>query len=646
MKPNYILVTSTDIVEQFEKSLEQTDTVSFDLETTGLDCFVDRLRLIQFEVNEDVYIVNVEDSGKAKSYFFTMISRLEESGKTVIGHNIKFDIKFVYRETGILLTHVWDTQVAQMVLTAGKYPRQKFFALKELAEMYCDVELDKEIRMEFVYSDTITEEMINYAVRDVKFLRTIYDYQLGEARNLKMESVMDLEMKLVPVVTMMEYDGVLLDWDAWMALATKAKERAEELKPQIVSNLIDRSWEYIKDAITDGCDAYTFYDMPLPKARNSKTGKTDLTLLESLTNPTFIKKQLKNEFNISSHAQLKKALQLCRFVVDGILIQNTQAGTLEQLADDELIAQLLEWKEVEKRHTTYGESWQAHIHPVTGRVHPQFNQVGTVTGRWSSDSPNMQNVPKISEYRACFIARPGYKLATSDYSQAELRFVGAVSGEEAIIEAYKNGEDIHAKTASIVFEKPIEEVTSQERSRGKTLNFSILYGSTAFGVAQKNPDISEAEAEILLTKFFNGYPKLAQYIKSTSTQIWQDRMSRTPMGRIRFFTIDEDRLFADNELRRQMGAVKREGFNHIIQGGSADSLKIAMVYAFYNKPFEHDHFRFQLQVHDEVVTEIKEDILVEGEGFLINSMNKAEQLFLGDIPAESDCLIGDYWRKE
>ena len=568
-----------------------------------------------------------------------MVSAIADSGKVVIGHNIKFDIKFLYKETAILLTEIWDTQIAQMVLTAGKYPRQRFFSLKELVQDCCDIILDKDIRLEFIVSDIVTEEMLIYAVRDVQYLKKIYAFQIGEGKNVGMSNVLELEMKLAPVVT-------LLDWDAWMVLADEAKEKTEELQPKIVEELIDRTWDIVKDYIKDGVDAYKAYDIPVPKAQDSRTGKIDLTLLESLTNEVFLIKQLKNEFNIGSHKQLKRGLQLCGFTVDGEPIPNTQAATLELFSEDSLISNILNYREADKRVTTYGENWKEYIHEQTGRIHPQFNQVGTVTGRWSSDSPNLQNVPNEASYRHCFIARKGYKLVTADYSQAELRFVGAVSFEEEIIKAYKAGEDIHARTASIIFDKPIEEVTPEERSRGKTLNFSILYGSTAYGISQKNPDISETEADDLLDKFIKGYPKLAKCIKDTSNQIWRTKLSKTPMGRIRYFTVDDSRLWNEKELRKQMGAIKREGFNHIIQGGSADSLKIAMVYAFHNSPFDHDDFRFQLQVHDEVVVEIAEAILDEGIAFLIDAMEKAEQIFIGDIPAKADYHVADYWSKD
>jgi DNA polymerase-1 len=222
--------------------------------------------------------------------------------------------------------------------------------------------------------------------------------------------------------------------------------------------------------------------------------------------------------------------------------------------------------------------------------------------------------------------------------------VGAISKEPEIINAYKKGEDIHAKTASIIFNKPIEEITDEERARGKTINFSILYGSTAYGIAQKNADISEQEAEELLSKFFAGYPKLARFVSKTSKKIYDERKSVTPMGRIRFF---EDKiLFGEGELNKFIAAMKREGFNHIIQGGSADSLKIAMVYAFNNSSYKHDDFRFLNAVHDEVVVEIREDLLDEAIPFLIDSMEKAEQIFLGDIPAKADYIVADYWAKE
>lgn len=644
MQKAYVIVETPVDVGNFQADLQKTKTVGYDIETTGLDPYLDRIRLAQFEVNNNIYILNLDD-GDLK-YFKYFIELVEGSGRTVIAHNAKFEWKWTYHLTGIELNNIYCTQLAEMILTAGMSPRIYFSKLKTLVKDYCGEVLDKDITKLFLTSEVITEEMYLYSALDVKFLKFIMDIQRADADDKGLADTFKLEMKLLPVVAHMEYDGVLLDWDAWTELYKESEATMNRVIVEISDEIFERTWDKVKSKIINGIDAYDMYDIALPTAQNSRTGKVDLTFLEGLTSEVFILKQLKAEFNIASHKQLLKALQLCDICVsDGTLISNTRAETLDSLeGNDTLIDKILEYRKAGKRFTTYGENWKEYIHPVTGRIHPQFNQVGTVTGRWSCERPNLQNIPQDKRYRHCFIARPDHKFLTADYSQAELRLIGAVSGEKNIIDAYKKGEDIHAKTASIIFGKALEDVTKRERDLGKKINFSILYGSTAWGIATKNKDISEDLAEELLAKFFEGYPILEKFIKNTGDTILKEGKSITPMGRVRYFP--KKVVFdSDKQQRSYMARVKREGINHIIQGGSGDSLKMAMVKMYYTSPFSHDDFRFQLQVHDEVSLEIAKDIADVGSKFLINAMQEAGQVFLGDVPAEADYVIGDRWEK-
>ena len=631
MNQIYKLVTGAKEIAEFQIDLLATDTVVLDIETDGLDTFTNKIRLVQFEVNNNIYIINLT-AKQSDILFDYMINLIDANNKIVIMHNAKFDMKFIFHKTGILFHNVFDTFTAEIVLTNGigtKYP-----ALKDLVKLYCNVTLDKDVRLSFIDSPVITEEMLLYSAMDVKYLKEIRELQLGAAENLNIKQVIDLEMKLLPIVARMEYDGVLLDAEAWMKLYNENVRKARRYKKYIKDKVFSHTWDAVAGKSENCLQAMEYYSIPI-KPKTQKRTK----FLEELTDKTFMYNEIRRIFNIGSHLQLKASINLY-----GISVTGTGKLKLQPHSADNLVHAILSYKTHAKQASTFGENWLETINPVTGRIHPNWNQVGTDTGRWSSDHPNIQNIVKDPRFRKCFISRPGYLYITADYSQAEMRLMGAISGEPELIDAYEKGIDIHTKTASILYGIPVEEVTRKQRSRGKVINFSIIYGTSAYGIATNNRDIDEKEAEELLSKFFDGYPRLKEFLDYAGEKIWEKKIAKTPFGRIRFF--ENRTFFEDNRsLFSFMGSVKREGKSTIIQGCSADSLKMAMVDCYYTNPFGHDNFAFRKQIHDEVVVEVREDLVDDAVEFLKVSMEKFEQQYLGTIPAVVDYDIAGYWVK-
>jgi DNA polymerase-1 len=246
-------------------------------------------------------------------------------------------------------------------------------------------------------------------------------------------------------------------------------------------------------------------------------------------------------------------------------------------------------------------------------------------------------------FRKCYIARPGYKFYTADYSQLELRLIAEIGREIEMISAFKLGQDLHKKTATILYDKLIEEINRSERSRGKSLNFAINYGSTEYGL-YVNFGIPIEEGREHLKKFFSGYKYLKSFIKLAGDQVIKLGYSITPLGRKRFF---KDRsLFKDAyERERYIATTKREGVNHIIQGCAADVVKLAMLNIFRNNPFGED-LKILLQVHDELVIEFKDGLDKEVKEFVDREMIFALQKFLNDVPAMVDGKIDTCWSKE
>lgn len=599
--------------------------VGFDTETSGLDPLTSRLLLIQVSLEDSIYIfncVNLEDN-KVKY----LVELLNSSDKTLIGHNIKFDVKLIKAKTDVLLTKVHDTMVCEAMLVAGigsLYP-----SLKDLVLKYSNQDLTKDSREEFIGFDgsTFSENALMYSALDVKYLKEIYEKQMIQIQETKMNRVYDLEMKLVPVVAMMELDGVLLDKDAWIELAQNNEKRVIELKEKLRRDLfngIDFS------NFSNGLKASEALAIPVHTKR-------DKTALESISDTATISGWLSDNFNLNSSYQLKAALNLI-----GIKAENTNQKYLEKLPKHGILDTISEMREYGKLVSTYGLNVVEFIHSLTGRIHVDYNQIGTYTGRFSSSGGvNLQNQPRKQEFRNCYIAPDGKVIITCDYSQAEYRLVGAVSGELVIIEAYKNGFDMHTATGGIVYNKDIKNVTKEDRYNGKQINFLMIYGGSEYSM-RRNFNVPLDEGRKIIKEYFDGYPILKHFKRQAEELILELGYSVTPLGRRRY-NESLPTFFDSFEYEKIKRKIVREGFNHIIQGGSADITKLAMLNIFYNNPFGHDKFKLILQTHDEVAVEVDESIAKEAEEFIVESMEKAEQPFLGEIPAKADSYVGKSW---
>ena len=276
----------------------------------------------------------------------------------------------------------------------------------------------------------------------------------------------------------------------------------------------------------------------------------------------------------------------------------------------------------------------------TDRVHTSFNQAGAATGRMSSNNPNLQNIPIRTKegrrLRRAFITEPGHVMLAADYSQVELRVLAHVADDERLIRAFQEGQDIHAITAAELFRVPLAEVNRSQRDLGKTINFATVYGSTAFGLSQRT-EMSVAEAEEFLTRYFETYPKVEQWVEDTRRAAARDGHVTTLTGRKRLFP----ELQGGKLPPQQRRAVERAAINAPIQGSAADILKIAMVRV--ESALKHQHLagRMLLQVHDELVLEVPERELARTASMVKQEM---EQAFSLQVPLRADVETGTNWR--
>jgi len=317
---------------------------------------------------------------------------------------------------------------------------------------------------------------------------------------------------------------------------------------------------------------------------------------------------------------------------------STDAQVLRDLAQyHEFPAKLIAYRELEKLRNTYIEKLPLYVHPKTGRVHTSFNQTGTSTGRLSSSEPNLQNIPAKTEVgvdiRRAFVAPPGKVLLGADYSQIELRVLAHLSGDEALIEAFQKGEDLHRRTASVLFGVPQEAVDSRMRNLAKRVNFGIIYGITPYGLS-RDMGIPQEEAKALIEKFFQAYPKVAEFVEKLVEEASRTGYAKTLLGRKRPLP------GLKNPERRGIGQDRRNAINTPIQGTAADLMKLAMLRVHRAWKDGKLPAEMILQIHDELVFEVaKED--AEEAGRMIREI--MENVWELRVPLKVDVKVGQNW---
>lgn len=622
---SYTLINSIQNIGSFLTDLTTVDVLGVDTETTGLDPHSSKILTIQIDTGNHIYIFDCTKF-KELPYLIKLIQN-----KTCIFHNAKFDVEMIKTNTGILLTKIFCTMVTEQMITNGvaikKYP-----SLSDLTYKYYDVVLDKETREEFYKNQNfvLTESMLIYCALDVKYLLGIREKQLTTITEEKMSRIHAVEMSVLPVLASMELAGVRLNKELWHKLETEAIENSKVLAEKIFDKIITD--------ITDTIEYQNAYDVANKLAIPVKT-KTETNLLKSITELSFIRDYLKNNFNLSSPAQTK-ALLINVYKITKL--KDTNAKTLERYSTEfEIVQDILRFREFRKSSTSFGENYLEKINPVTGRLHTTYNQLGTVSGRLSSESPNLQNVKAESAYRDCFITSEGRSFICADYSQEELRLLASISSDPKMMNAFNTRLDLHTYTASQLFDKKYEDVTPQDRSKGKSVNFGVVYGISEFGM-YKNYGIPLEEGKKYLEIFYSKiYTVLGKFREALGERVWELGYSVTPMGRRRYF--EKPAYFSDSkEYYKYVESVKRKGVNHPIQGAGAEVLKIAMCKIFYDNPYGNK-LTLLLQIHDEILLEVDNDIAKEAMRFVQDCLLEAERKFLTNIDAEVKIQIADRW---
>jgi DNA polymerase I-like protein with 3'-5' exonuclease and polymerase domains len=627
-----LYITDSKDIPKFQYDVMGAEYIGIDTETTGLNYQVDKLILFQVKTDTESYIFDIRKIGipSLKSILLT----INDSNCKCIFHNAKFDVEFLKYHTGVWVRNPIDIMLMEILIENGlTFNMDRMHSLKYLVGKYKNIVLDKETRDEFIgnYNVNITNDILIYATLDVEYLKDIYLEQLSKLEVQKQTKVAKLENRLILPVCDMEMTGIKLDVNKWTELMNNSYINAEEIKKKWKEEVFSRL-DFSLCANLIG--ARERLGMPALKT------KKDLKMATELVNPEFYKDALKEEFLLSSPKQVLHILNLM-----GFDIESTGEEVLEDLhSDDYVITGLLQYRTSMKMATSFGQQFIDAVSSVDGRIHPDIFQIGAQSGRFSIKNPAMQTISADPRYRESFIAEEGKLIVGADCSQEEYRLAGAVSKEPVIIKAYKDGLDMHIATAALVNEIPLEAVTKELRNNAKPVNFSILYGTSAYGMHMKQK-ISQDRAEWIISTFFKGYPVLSEFMKQAKEMIFEKKYSSTLLGRKRYFNM-KIMFTSDNpnkEREKYKARIQREGFNHIIQGTGADIIKIALCSLFYNNPFGN-RMHIILTVHDEIELEVDAEIAEQAKEFLVKCMEDAESKFFGDVPVRVDPYIDTCWK--
>ncbi|MDX6614457.1 MAG: polymerase [Blastocatellia bacterium] len=575
------------------ESLSQHSAIGLDTETTDLDPYNARLRLIQLAAPDGVRIIDLDafaNGNLIRSEVFAPLRRLLEAPRPIkIAHNAKFDAKFIKHNLGADLGGVFDTLLASQLIGAGDIEERH--GLEAVAGRYLNEYVDKTERLSN-WDLELSTAQLEYAARDAAILLPLREKLIERLKSDSLVKCAQLEFECVMPVTDIELTGFYMHKDRWLEQLAIVEKRRGELAEELQEVLAEES---LQGSLFGG--------------------------------------PARDDINLDSHQQLTQALQRLGIPVP----DSTRNWKLQPLAAQyPVIATLLEYRTVQKALTSYGQNMIELINPATGRLHADFRQIGAPTGRFSCTNPNIQQVPHAVEYRRCFSGHPsGRKLIIADYSQIELRILAEFSGDQGFISAFNSGADLHRVTAAEVFNVPLDQVSREQRDFAKRLNFGVVYGIGAqrFSIMT---GLSISEAENVLRKYFATYRQLDTYLHEAADRAVRDRQARTASGRLVRFRYDE-------QDRQQISMTKRNGKNTPIQGTSADILKRAL--RLLRDELKETSGRVVNIIHDEIVVEADAGDADDVARRVEKAMCLAGEEYLTTVPVKVETEIGVEWVK-
>jgi len=577
----WLLIETADQVEEVSVGLKSAEVIGVDTETTGLDPHTSRLRLIQIAVEGsatvifDCFSILPEAAGQ--------ISSILTSPSVKVFQNAKFDLQFLRSESISVSGWIFDTMLAAKLLRTSGGPRRAGLAV--LARHYLNQELSKE-EQKSDFSAELTSSQLNYAAKDAEILLELRQILLNEIKRNHLVEAARLEFACVYAIASLEYDGIYLDREKWLVLQRETEKIREEALAEL----------------------YPHIGYP--------------TVQLGMFNNDLI-----YGHNVNSSKQVLKMLN-----DNGIPVTSTSKHSLARYSEHPVVASLLKYRYASKALSSFLHSIPRQINESTGRLHPHYSQIGAWSGRMSCGGPNIQQIPRSRAFRQCFAAPPGRKLVIADYSQIELRVIAQISGDRRMIEAYRNGEDLHRLTAALILEKSIDKITKKQRQAAKAVNFGLVFGMGASGLQAYaretyGVEMSAEEAELFKKRFFSAYRGVDAWHKAIQRN--KPSVSRTLAERKHIYS-------------RDSGMSGR--YNTPVQGTAADILKNALG-MLYNELKDTNTFVVAV-IHDEIVLEC-DDIKAEETALLLkNTMEKAGSRYMKDVPVVAEASTADSWAEK
>jgi DNA polymerase-1 len=578
----------------FIENLMKQASVCFDTETTGLNPLTATLVGIAFswEKGKGFYLPFPEDRDASHQIIEQLRPFFESTEIEKVGQNLKYDIKVLRKYNISVRGKLFDTMLAHYLINPDM--RHNMDILAETYLNYTPVSITELIgkkgKNQKSMRDVPIDQQTQYAVEDADITFQLKEHFAKELKDSNLQKLFDdIEVPLLRVLAAMEAEGINLD-----------KEFLQSL-----------------------------------------SGDLDHDILTLEAN---IYKEAGEEFNIASPKQLGEILfGKMKLVAKPKKTKTGQYSTAEDVLsylakDHQIIADVLEYRGLAKLKSTYVDALPLQIEQATGRVHTDYMQTVAATGRLSSNNPNLQNIPirtqRGRQVRKAFVPRnQEYVLVAADYSQIELRIIAALSEEQTMMQAFKDGQDIHASTAAKVFNVPLEQVSREQRGNAKTVNFGIIYGVSAFGLSNQT-DLSRGEAKDLIDTYYRTYPKLRNYMSELVDFARDNGYVQTVLGRRRYL---KD-INGSNAIVR--GAAERNAVNAPIQGSAADIIKIAMINIHEKLEKGGYKTKMLLQVHDELVFDVYKPELSAMKALIKTEMENAHIL---SVPLDVELGMGENW---
>ncbi|NVK66888.1 MAG: DNA polymerase I [Flavobacteriales bacterium] len=593
-KPSYHLVIKPDERKKLLELIMEQPSVCFDTETDSLDALHANIigMSFSFKAREAYYVAIPHNYDEAKQIVQEFKPFFESKTIEKVAHNIKYDLKVINRYDVAVNAPMFDTMIAHYLINPES--KQGMDYLAELYLKYKPISIEtligKKGKNQGNMADLEPEQVVDYACEDADIT-----WQLKELFHpeIQKEHLIDLfygmEMPLVSVLAAMEQEGIAIDSDGLEAYSKELEDTLVELEAGI---------------------------------------KKEAGMDFNVDSPRQLGDVLFDHMKITSKAKKTKTGQYA-----------TSEDVLQKLKHEHpIIPMILDYRQLRKLKNTYVDPLPTLKDPVDGRIHTHYMQTVAATGRLSSNNPNLQNIPIRSErgreIRKSFIPRgKDFKLMAADYSQIELRIIAALADDTAMIEAFQGGQDIHASTASKVFNVPMEEVTRDQRSAAKAVNFGIIYGQSAFGLSQ-NLGISRKEAKQIIDSYFEQYGTIKAYMDDAVKKARENGYVETIMMRRRYL---KDINSANAVVR---GFAERNAVNAPIQGSAADIIKLAMIKVANAMKEANVKSKMLLQVHDELVFDVHVDEIDMMQELVKREMESAVEMV---VPMVVEMEVADNW---